>query len=111
MGRVGECPARINTDVINPLTVVSADSTTSSCRVLGPSLHSLGVSVIFSTGQQGNKCRLNRHEFVGCPRVVHLTIIEARVKELRDLADEALLHNLVSRKLLESFAIEASSFA
>ena len=28
------------------------------------------------------------------PRVVHLTIIEVRVKELRDLANEALLHNL-----------------
>ena len=44
-------------------------------------------------------------------RVVQLTITEARVKELRDLADEALLHNLVSKKWLKSFAGKASSFA
>ena len=43
--------------------------------------------------------------------MVHLTITEARVKELRDLADEALLHNLVSKKWLKSFAGKASSFA
>ena len=36
--------------------------------------------------------------------VVHLTITEARVKKLRDLADEALLRNVVSRKWLKSFA-------
>ena len=32
-------------------------------------------------------------------------------KELRDLADEALLHNIVNRKRLKSFAGNASSFA
>ena len=42
---------------------------------------------------------------------MHLTITEARVKELRDLADEALLHNLVSKKWLKSFAGKTSSFA
>ena len=45
------------------------------------------------------------------PRVVHLTITEARVKELRDWADEALLHKIVSSKCLKSFAGKASSFA
>ena len=30
-------------------------------------VHSLGVFVVLSKGQRRNKCRLDRHEFVGVP--------------------------------------------
>ena len=43
--------------------------------------------------------------------MVHLTITEACAKQLRDLTDGALLHNLVSKNWLKSFAGKASSFA
>ena len=42
------------------------DSTTSSCRVLGPSLF-WGVPLSFLEREPGNKCR---HEFIGMPSVV-----------------------------------------
>ena len=86
----GECPARINAYVDDPET---RRNNLVACLVL--LFTALGFPLSFRKGSRG----------------VHLTITEARVKELRDLAEEALLHNLVSKKWLKSFAGKASSFA
>ena len=109
----GVCPARINTYVDDPLTVVRGTETRRNylvaCLVL--LFTALGFPLSFRKGSRGTSV-----DWIGLnvsvhPRVVHLTITEARVKELRDLADEALLRNLVTKKWLRSFAGKASSFA
>ena len=71
----------------------------------------LGFPLSFRKGSRGTSVDWIGLNLSVRPRVVHLTIAEARVKELRDLAEEALLHNLVSKKWLKSFAGKASSFA
>ena len=71
----------------------------------------LGFPLSFRKGSRGTSVDWIGLNLSVRPRVVHLTITEARVKELRDLAEEALLHNLVSKKWLKSFAGKASSFA
>ena len=109
----GECPARINTYVDDPLTVVRGTETRRNylvaCLVL--LFTALGFPLSFRKGSRGTSVDWIGLNLSVRPRVVHLTITEARVKELRDLADEALLHNLVSKKWLKSFAGKASSFA
>ena len=109
----GVCPARINTYVDDPLTVVRGTETRRNylvaCLVL--LFTALGFPLSFRKGSRGTSV-----DWIGLtvsvqPRVVHLTITEARVKELRDLAEEALVRNLVTKKWLRSFAGKASSFA
>ena len=109
----GVCPARINTYVDDPLTVVRGTETRRNylvaCLVL--LFTALEFPLSFRKGSRGTSV-----DWIGLtvsvhPRVVHLTITEARVKELRDLADEALVRNLVTKKWLRSFAGKASSFA
>ena len=109
----GECPARINTYVDDPLTVVRGTETRRNylvaCLVL--LFTALGFPLSFRKGSRGTSVDWIGLNLSVRPRVVHLAIAEARVKELRDLAEEALLHNLVSKKWLKSFAGKASSFA
>ena len=109
----GKCPARINTYVDDPLTVVRGTETRRNylvaCLVL--LFTALGFPLSFRKGSRGTSVDWIGFNLSVRPRVVQLTITEARVKELRDLADEALLHNLVSKKWLKSFAGKASSFA
>ena len=109
----GECPARINTYVDDPLTVVRGTESRRNhlvaCLVL--LFTALGFPLSFRKGSRGTSVDWIGLNLSVRPRVVHLTITEARVKELRDLADEASLHNLVSKKWLKSFAGKASSFA
>ena len=106
----GECPARINTYVDDPLTVAETRrNNLVACLVL--LFTALGFPLSFRKGSRGTSVDWIGLNLSVRPRVVHLTITEARVKELRDLADEALLHNLVSKKWLKSFAGKTSSFA
>ena len=104
---------RINTYVDDPLTVVRGTETRRNnlvaCLVL--LFTALGFPLSFRKGSRGTSVDWIGLNLSVRPRVVHLTITEARVKELHDLADEALLHNLVSKKWLKSFAGKASSFA